>query len=172
MMSRPGDKRKLEEAAAAANAEENPAAAAVLVEERDQGDDDRLIFRGWKCGARRVGLAEVFDAYGRRAAALERHVPEIVLFLLYGTFLLTGSIVGFTSGLSGQRASFVTYVMVVLIVLLALYGLPLLAIMATSGQPVFAVLVIGIAAVGVTLLFGRPAKEWYATRKLGAASRS
>lgn len=63
-------------------------------------------------------LNEMFDAYGRRAAALERHVPEIVLFLLYGTFLLTGSIVGFTSGLSGQRASFVTYVMVVLIVLL------------------------------------------------------
>lgn len=61
---------------------------------------------------------------------------------------------------------------VVLIVLLALYGLPLLAIMGTSGQPMFAVLVIGIAAVGVTLLFGRPAKEWYATRRLGAASRS
>lgn len=63
-------------------------------------------------------LNDVFDTYGSRNAALDRHVPELVLFLLYGTFLLTGTIVGYTSGLAGARAPFVTYVMVVLVVLL------------------------------------------------------
>ena len=63
-------------------------------------------------------LNEVFDNFEVRNAELDRHVPEIVLFLLYITFLLTGSIVGYSSGLSGHRASFVTYIMVGLIVLL------------------------------------------------------
>lgn len=63
-------------------------------------------------------LNDMIDAFGERDAALERHVPEVVLFLLYGAFLLTGLIIGFTAGLSGHRASFATYVMVGLIVLL------------------------------------------------------
>jgi hypothetical protein len=41
-----------------------------------------------------------------------------VLFLLFATFLMTGVIVGYASGLHGHRASFVTHVMVALIVLL------------------------------------------------------
>lgn len=61
-------------------------------------------------------LNELIDAYGRRSAALDRHVPEVVLFLLYGTFLLTGTIVGYAAGLGGRRASFVTYVLVALVV--------------------------------------------------------
>jgi uncharacterized membrane protein (Fun14 family) len=40
------------------------------------------------------------------------------LFLLYGTFVMTGCIVGYASGVAGHRASFVTYVMVGLIALL------------------------------------------------------
>jgi hypothetical protein len=63
-------------------------------------------------------MNEMIDAYGRRDAALARHVPEIVLFLLYGTFLLTGGIVGYASGISGHRSTFATYIMVSLIVLL------------------------------------------------------
>jgi hypothetical protein len=63
-------------------------------------------------------LNEVIDSYGRRDAALKRHVPELVLFLLYGTFLMTGSIVGFAAGIGGHRTSFATYIMVTLIVLL------------------------------------------------------
>lgn len=63
-------------------------------------------------------LNELIDSFGRRDAALDRHVPELVLFLLYGTFLMTGSIVGFASGVAGHRAPFVTYIMVALIVLL------------------------------------------------------
>jgi len=63
-------------------------------------------------------LNEMFDAFGSRDAALARHVPEMVLFLLYGTFLMTGSVMGFTAGLGGQRTSYSTYIMTGLIVIL------------------------------------------------------
>lgn len=63
-------------------------------------------------------LNELIDSFGRRDAALNRHVPELVLFLLFGTFLLAMCIIGYASGVAGRRASFVTYIMVILIVLL------------------------------------------------------
>lgn len=63
-------------------------------------------------------LNEMIDANSSRNAALGRHVPELVLFLLYGTFLLTGALVGYASGVSGVRASRGTYVLVSLIVVL------------------------------------------------------
>ena len=63
-------------------------------------------------------LNDVFDTYAARNAALDRHVPEIVLFLLFGTFVLTALLVGYSSGVSRQRATFATYVLVLLIVVL------------------------------------------------------
>lgn len=63
-------------------------------------------------------LNEMIDSLGSRDAALQRHVPEIVLFLLYLTFLMTGAAVGFTAGLAAHRTSFVTYIMTFLIVIL------------------------------------------------------
>lgn len=63
-------------------------------------------------------LNELIDSYGRRNAALERHVPEVVLFLLFGTFIMTWGIVGYASGVAGHRVSFAAYIMLVLIVLL------------------------------------------------------
>jgi hypothetical protein len=63
-------------------------------------------------------LNEVIDALGKRDAVLNRHVPEVVLLLLYGTFLMAGVIVGYASGVGGHRASFVAYIMVSLIVIL------------------------------------------------------
>jgi len=64
-------------------------------------------------------LNDLIDAYGRRDAAVERHVPEFVLFLLYGTFILTGLVLGYGAGVAGHRASFATYILVALIVVLA-----------------------------------------------------
>jgi len=64
-------------------------------------------------------LNEMIDAYGRRDAALHRHVPELVLFLLYGTFILTGIVLGYGAGVAGHRPSFATYILVALIVVLA-----------------------------------------------------
>lgn len=63
-------------------------------------------------------LNDMIDAYGKRQAALDRHVPETVLFLLYGTFLMAGMILGYASGVAGHRASFVSYIMTGLIVVL------------------------------------------------------
>ncbi|MDP2326066.1 MAG: hypothetical protein Q8N51_18850 [Gammaproteobacteria bacterium] len=63
-------------------------------------------------------LNEMVDAYSRRDSALNRHVPEVVLFLLYFTFLMTGSLVGYATGVAGHRTSFATYILVGLIVLL------------------------------------------------------
>lgn len=61
---------------------------------------------------------ELIDSYGTRDGALNRHVPEVVLFLLFGTFLLAACLVGYSAGVSGHRASFATYVLMVLIVCL------------------------------------------------------
>lgn len=65
-----------------------------------------------------TSLNELIDAFSKRDAELARHVPEVVLFLLYGTLLLTGGIVGFCCGVGGHRPSGVNYIMVVLIVIL------------------------------------------------------
>ncbi|MGB0132744.1 hypothetical protein [Dokdonella sp.] len=64
-------------------------------------------------------LNEMIDSFGRRDAALGRHVPQPVLLLLFGTFLLTGGVVGYASGAAGHRPSAATHVLVVLIVILA-----------------------------------------------------
>lgn len=63
-------------------------------------------------------LNDMIDAYGARNAALDRHVPEIVLFLLFGAFVLTAVLVGYASGIARHRASFATYVLVALIAFL------------------------------------------------------
>jgi len=64
-------------------------------------------------------LNETIDSYGRREAALNRHVPEIILFLLYGTFLMTGGIIGYSAGIAGHRPAMISYILVALIVVLA-----------------------------------------------------
>lgn len=62
-------------------------------------------------------LNELIDSYGRRNAALDRHVPEVVLLLLYGTFLMTWGIVGYAAGIAGHRVSSAAYIMLVLVLL-------------------------------------------------------
>lgn len=61
-------------------------------------------------------LNEVFDQFGKRDASLDRHVPELVLLLLYATFLLAGATIGYSAGVAAHRPqSFVTYIMAALI---------------------------------------------------------
>ena len=62
-------------------------------------------------------LNEVFDAFGRRQAALEKHVPELVLFLLFTIFIISGYILGYASGLHRRRAWMAIMSMTALIVL-------------------------------------------------------
>jgi hypothetical protein len=79
-------------------------------------EDDRPTTTGLYIQA----LNELIDSYGRRNAALNRHIPEIVLFLLFGTFIMTWGIVGYAVGVTGHRPSFVAYIMLLLVVLLIL----------------------------------------------------
>ncbi|NOV28882.1 hypothetical protein [Methylomonas sp. ZR1] len=63
-------------------------------------------------------LNDLIDNFGKRDAEVKRHVPELVLALLYVTFVMSGALVGYTNGLAGHRTSFVTYIMVWLIVVM------------------------------------------------------
>ncbi len=60
----------------------------------------------------------VLDSYSLREGALDRHVPELVLWLMHLTFLMAGGIVGFAAGFAGHRPSLVSLIMVMLIVVL------------------------------------------------------
>lgn len=63
-------------------------------------------------------LNELIDSLGRRDAALRRHVPEVILLLLFGTFILTGGVLGYAAAMAGHRPSVVSYLLVALIVVL------------------------------------------------------
>ncbi|MEZ4768692.1 MAG: hypothetical protein R2844_09740 [Caldilineales bacterium] len=62
-------------------------------------------------------LNSMIDSFGSRNAALDRHVPELVLYLLFVSFILTWAIVGYAAGAAGHRPSRVAYLMLVLVVL-------------------------------------------------------
>jgi hypothetical protein len=64
-------------------------------------------------------LNDTIDSLGRRDAELNRHVPEVVFLLLYGTFLVTGGLVGYAAGVAGHKPSLAAYVLVALIVVLS-----------------------------------------------------
>ena len=64
-------------------------------------------------------LNELIDASGTRNAALNRHVPEIVLFLMFVTIVLTTATLGYASGIAGHRVTLAAFVLIVLIALVA-----------------------------------------------------
>jgi hypothetical protein len=65
-----------------------------------------------------TALNEMFDDFSARDAAIDRHVPELVIFLLFGTFLLLGGVVGYSSTISGVRPGMPVYSLMILIVVL------------------------------------------------------
>jgi hypothetical protein len=92
-----------ERAARAAEIEPNPVTSGLFIE----------------------SMNAMIDSFGRRDAAINRHVPEVVLLLLLGTFVMTVAIVGFGAGIVGHRPSWVSFAMVTLIVALVLVILDL-----------------------------------------------
>lgn len=62
-------------------------------------------------------LNDLIDAYGERNAALRKHVPEVVLFLLFAVFLIAAAVLGYSGGLEGGRPFLATLAMSLLIVL-------------------------------------------------------
>ena len=62
-------------------------------------------------------LNALIDVYGERDAALNKHVPEIVLLLLFAVFIIAGAVLGYSGGLAGARPVVATVAMSILIVL-------------------------------------------------------
>ena len=80
---------------------------------RSVKDDDRVTTTGLYIQT----LNDLIDAYGARDEMLNRHVPEVVVFLLLITFVLAGGILGYTSGAAGHRPTMaVTGFMVIVVI--------------------------------------------------------
>ena len=62
-------------------------------------------------------LNELIDSSGTRNAALNRHVPEIVLYLMFATIVLTTVTLGCASGIAGHRVTLAAFVLAMLIAL-------------------------------------------------------
>ncbi len=62
-------------------------------------------------------LNDMIDSADRHHAALDRHVPESVLFLVFLTFVMTTAILGYASGVSSHRVTIPGITLVVLIAL-------------------------------------------------------
>jgi hypothetical protein len=65
-----------------------------------------------------VSLNEMIDARGKRNAFLQLHVPEVILYLLFIVFIITGALMGYSSGLGEVRTIVPSVMMSFLIVLL------------------------------------------------------
>ncbi|MFZ1469720.1 MAG: hypothetical protein WAT09_12195 [Paracoccaceae bacterium] len=65
-----------------------------------------------------TSLNDMADALSARNAAINRHVPEIVLFLLFGTFLVLSGVIGYSSGITTTKPGVPVYSMLLLIVVL------------------------------------------------------
>lgn len=65
-----------------------------------------------------ASLNDMIDALGSRDAAIKRHVPEVVLMMMFVTFILSGAMLGYSSGITGARPATPVYLMMLLIVLL------------------------------------------------------
>ncbi|RPJ45232.1 MAG: DUF4239 domain-containing protein [Betaproteobacteria bacterium] len=75
--------------------------------------DDRVVTSGLFIQS----LNELIDTSGTRTAALNRHVPEIVLFVMFTTIVLTTATLGYASGIAGHRVTLAAFVLVLLIAL-------------------------------------------------------
>ncbi len=62
-------------------------------------------------------LNELIDTSSTRNAALNRQVPEIVLFLMIATIVLTTATLGYASGIAGHRVTLAAFVLLILIAL-------------------------------------------------------
>lgn len=65
-----------------------------------------------------TSLNDMIDALAARDAAVNRHVPELVLFLMFGTFMVLGVIMGYTASQAATRPGIPAYSMLALIVVL------------------------------------------------------
>lgn len=69
-------------------------------------------------GAFMTSLNELIDSQGKRSALLQMHVPEVVMILLFIVFVVSGGILGYSSGLSGRRVVAPTFIVSFLIAMI------------------------------------------------------
>ena len=62
-------------------------------------------------------LNDLIDTFGTRQAANSRHVPEIVILLLFATVVITTGTLGYASGVAGHRVTLAAFVLALLIAL-------------------------------------------------------
>lgn len=65
-----------------------------------------------------TALNDMVDSLASRSATIDRHVPEVVLMLMYLTFILSGAMLGYSSAIAGARPATPVYLMMMLIVLM------------------------------------------------------
>lgn len=63
-------------------------------------------------------LNDVADVLSARDAAIRHHVPELVMYMLFATFIMLGGVAGYSSGISDVRPGVPVYAMILLIVAL------------------------------------------------------
>lgn len=63
--------------------------------------DPRTVTTGYFVSA----LNSMIDAHGEYNALLQLHVPEVILFLLFVVFIMSGALMGYGSGLGKKRTS-------------------------------------------------------------------
>ena len=73
--------------------------------------DPRPVTTGYFIDA----LNSMIDAHGERNALLQLHVPEVILFLLFIVFIMSGALMGYASGLGRRRTTIPTMMMTFLI---------------------------------------------------------
>jgi hypothetical protein len=62
-------------------------------------------------------LNELIDAAETRRAANDRHVPEVVIFLMFSTVVISTATLGYASGIAGHRVTLAAFVLLILIAL-------------------------------------------------------
>lgn len=84
-------------------------------------EDDRITTTGLYIQA----LNDLIDSFGTRDEALNKHIPEVIIFLLIITIILSGASIGYTSALSNHRpsASAVGFMVIVVILMSMLMDL-------------------------------------------------
>jgi hypothetical protein len=63
-------------------------------------------------------LNDSIDAFGSRNAHLARHVPEIVLWILFATFAVAAAVLGYSAGIAAHRPPLASMLLIALIVAL------------------------------------------------------
>lgn len=78
--------------------------------------DPRSVTTGYFINA----LNTMIDAHGKYNALLQLHVPEVILFLLFIVFIMSGALMGYASGL-GKKRTYIPSTMMTFLICLVVF---------------------------------------------------